>query len=174
MIRLLLLLCFGMFLMFMIAGQDRGQLRYGLMQAGNPPVAAEITSAQNVASAEPAPAVAPEVFVPAQTVAQGVAEPVADAAVEAAVAEAVTETVTETAEPQATDVSGPLVRYVAVNSANVRSGPAKDFDVLEKLARGEAVTVVSSDEDPEGWTLIRIEGDGLEGYVSTPLLADAP
>ncbi len=67
-----------------------------------------------------------------------------------------------------------VLRYFSVASANVREGPSKDFAVLERLPRGEAVSVVATSDAASGWTLIRIEGDGIEGYISTSLLADQP
>lgn len=172
MIRLTLALLATMFVTFVIAGADRGQLRYGLMTTGNPPVAAQTVSPESVVTASsPAaevPAPEPEsvevVYVPARTLIV-TPEPASEPAAQSATATPVTPTL---AEPEK------LVRFVAVNTANVREGPSKDFAVIEKLARGEAVSVVSATEGPEGWTLIRIEGDGLEGYVSNALLSDTP
>jgi uncharacterized protein YgiM (DUF1202 family) len=64
------------------------------------------------------------------------------------------------------------ILYVAAKSVNVRSGPGKDHEVVERLLRGEAVLVVAEGEGPEGWSLIRIEGDGVEGYVAARLLSE--
>lgn len=61
------------------------------------------------------------------------------------------------------------VLYVDAASVNVREGPGKDHPVIGRLARGEAVELVA--EEAEGWSLIRIEGDGLQGYVASQLLA---
>ena len=65
-----------------------------------------------------------------------------------------------------------LLRYVGANSVNVREGPGKSFAVLDTLKQGEALTVVSAEGGEAGWSLIRIEGDGIEGYVATRLLTD--
>lgn len=170
MIRLTLALLATMFVTFMIAGQDRGQVRYGLITA------APVTP-QNVVSAQAPPSEAvPEtdaetdlvqaVFVPTP--------PLVVAPAPGATPQAETSTALVAPEPSADTEPQALVRYISVSSANVRKGPAKDFAVIGKLARGEAVAVVSATEGPDGWTLIRIEGDGLGGYVSNALLSDAP
>jgi uncharacterized protein YgiM (DUF1202 family) len=64
------------------------------------------------------------------------------------------------------------VKVIGSKSANVRSGPGKDFNVVSKLSRGESVTLVSQTDGPDGWSLIRIEGDGVEGYIASRLLAE--
>jgi hypothetical protein len=43
---------------------------------------------------------------------------------------------------------------------------------MDRLRRGDEVLVVAEADDPEGWAMIRIEGDGLEGYVSAALLSE--
>jgi Bacterial SH3 domain len=58
--------------------------------------------------------------------------------------------------------------YVAGNSLNVRSGPSTDDTVVGKLTRGEATLVVWREGDD--WARIRIEGDGIEGYVAIRFL----
>jgi uncharacterized protein YgiM (DUF1202 family) len=63
-------------------------------------------------------------------------------------------------------------RVIHAKSANVRSGPGTTFDVVGKLNMGEAVTLVSQSDGAEGWSLIRIEGDGIEGYVANRLLTE--
>ena len=61
---------------------------------------------------------------------------------------------------------------VNTKSVNVRAGPGKDFSVVDRLVRGESVLVVVQGEGPDGWSLIRIEGDGVEGYVASRLLTE--
>lgn len=152
MIRLTLALLATMFVTFMIAGADRGQMRHGL--------GADTVTPQTITAPAPQDDSLAAVFVPSQ--------PVIAAPQTAGVAAEPAPDVIPLAAPEK------LVRFIAVNTANVREGPSKDFAVLEKLSRGEAVTILSASEDPEGWTLITIEGDGLEGYVSNALLADQP
>jgi len=66
----------------------------------------------------------------------------------------------------------PTLQYVVANTVNVRSGPSAETESLTKLGRGEAVLVLPS--DTPGWSMIRIEGDGLEGYIATRFLGDPP
>ena len=66
----------------------------------------------------------------------------------------------------------PLVQYVVGSSVNVRLGPSADTEALTRLPRGEAVLVLPS--DTPGWSMIRIEGDGVEGYIATRFLGDRP
>lgn len=57
---------------------------------------------------------------------------------------------------------------VTANRLNVRAGPTTAAPVLEQLTQGEQVLVLS---DPAAaWVRIRIEGDGIEGWVSRKLL----
>lgn len=60
-------------------------------------------------------------------------------------------------------------RILAVDTArlNVRSGPGLSAPVVDSLARGEEVLMVT---ERDGWVRIRIEGDGIEGWVSRRLL----
>jgi hypothetical protein len=161
--KLLTLLGLGMFLAMLIGGQDRGQLRQGLMVQPEPapavtaaafdpdkivPEADAVELATFVPVAPPAPAVAPE---PAPVV-EVVAEP-------AAAPEPVVET------PPALPVL-----YVSANSINMREGPSTGHAVIGRLTRNEAVSVVGDAGD--GWLLVRIEGDGAEGFVAARLLTD--
>jgi hypothetical protein len=73
---------------------------------------------------------------------------------------------------QAAVVAAPVEQYVTGSTVNVRAGPSANTESLARLDRGEAVLVLAS--DTPGWSMIRIEGDGLEGYVATRFLGDAP
>lgn len=60
------------------------------------------------------------------------------------------------------------IRYVTGKRVNVRQGPSTDTSILEQVLFAEAVQVLT---DPvEGWVLIRIEGDGVEGYIASRFL----
>ena len=136
-----------------IGGQDRGQLRFGLMEPPAAPVILPVAAA--IAPVQIAPVVAAAtiaVFAPSEPV---MATPVALETTPAAPAE-------ETAK----------ILLIAAKSANVRAGPGKDFAVVSRLTKGEAVLVVAEGEGVDGWSLIRIEGDGVEGYVASRLLAE--
>ena len=74
------------------------------------------------------------------------------------------------------EVSGsPLAGHiftVAASSANVRGGQSTGHPVVGRLARNEDVLVVA---DPgNGWVQVRIEGDGVNGWMAKRLLRPAP
>lgn len=150
MIRLILLLSAVLFLTLQVAGRDFGQKRPGLM------------AAQETGSAPPAPVPQPQ-----QTLAQPevyvasnlpVVQPLAKAAI---------------LQPAPTVIAVQddefEVRYVTAKSVNVREGPSTEFAVVDRLSKGDAARVIAEEEN--GWVLILIEGDGIEGYVSGRLLA---
>jgi hypothetical protein len=154
MIRLVLLLCAGMYFALVTLGEDRGQKRYGLMLAD-----------QQVAlpAAETADVVTDQaVFIPAQTV---MAAPAAEPAAAAPAPQTAAETLPEP------DVAGGLLFTVAANGANVREGPGTVFAVLGSLGQGEQVLVLAEETPIEGWSRVRLEGDGIEGYIATRLLS---
>lgn len=140
----------------LIGGQDRGQLRFGLMQAeANRAAATQAAELAATQAAQPAPSqlvtasFAPEKpLMAAPTLAQDTA-----------------------ALPENTPSEGRLF-YIASESVNVREGPGKDHAVIDRLPRGEAVLVLVEGEGADGWSLIRIEGDGIEGYVASRLLTE--
>lgn len=189
MLRLTFLLCSGLFLVMLLGGRDFGQLRPGLAQADAAakavPVTAAVPEVETVAIAVIAPVVLPEpkpVPAPVATAPTDLAV-VADVAVEpvAIEPENTVFTLSDFATP-APEAATPTVAeqsaegeiwYVAGNSLNVRSGPSTDDAVVGKLARGEATLVVWR-EGPD-WARIRIEGDGVEGYVAMRFLTpDVP
>lgn len=167
MIRLVFLLCGGLYVAALVLGADHGQKRYGLMLADAQPVVA-ITSAAAAGAVNAKPAV----FIPAQPVRQVVAAPAP-----VLTSEPVTglQTVGMDITPQAQslpkpEISGGLLYSVAATQANVRGGPGRSFAVVGNLNKGEQVLVVLEAQPIEGWSRIRIEGDGIEGYISTKLL----
>lgn len=68
-------------------------------------------------------------------------------------------------------VTGGQLWEVSTNRLNVRAGPSTSNGVVDKIARGEQVLVIS-DASAE-WVKIRIEGDGIEGWVAKRLLRPA-
>ena len=168
MIRLTLFLCAGIFVMLLVAGEDRGQRRVGLMATDTGPLAASprVEAAATGRPAQP-------LNLPEQPVMQApvAADPIAEA-VAAAVAATLTLPVApvEAIAAVAKTTAGKL-RWIDAKSVNVREGPSTEFPVLGTLARGEAVLVVL--EAGEGWSRVRIEGDGIEGFVASRLLTDA-
>lgn len=191
MFKLTAVLCAAMFGVLLIAGEDRGQLRPGLANAPvavAEPVGIEQMAAVVVASADAAPADIASVSTPV-TVTQ-----VTTPETEAAIAETVfslanfgddaqvAETAAvgaQTTSPQTTGSQTPgsqpagALAYVDAEQVNVREGPGTANAVLTRLSRGEAVTIVAT--DATGWARIRIEGDGIEGFISMDYLtATAP
>ncbi|MGH1330511.1 MAG: SH3 domain-containing protein [Paracoccaceae bacterium] len=64
----------------------------------------------------------------------------------------------------------PILRQVIARRVNVRSGPSTDYEVLDQVVRGE-ITMVISDPNAD-WVKIRIEGDGVEGYLAARFLTE--
>jgi len=72
---------------------------------------------------------------------------------------------------EAPSIAGGALFVIDTNRANVRSGPSTANPVVERLARGEEVLVIS--DGTSAWVRIRIEGDGVEGWISRSLLRPA-
>ncbi len=157
MMRLTLILCVGLFCAMKIGGQDNGQLRFGLMAQPDDvaPRVDAVAAVTKTVSIPVQPKAEVVVFTPSEPV---MATPVSFE--------------TTTAVEPAPAVDTGKVLFIGAKSVNVRTGPGKDFAVISRLARGEAVLVVAEGEGPEGWSLIRIEGDGIEGYVASRLLTE--
>lgn len=185
MLRLTFILCSGLFLVMLLGGRDFGQLRPGLAEAAAEakavPVAAAVPAVETAALAPDAAAVVPDLAMPV-AVATVVVAPVAANPVVVAVAPApvvepagtgVFTLATYADAPDATVTpeasADGEIWYVAGTSLNVRSGPSTDDAVVGKLKRGEAMLVVAREGDE--WARIRIEGDGIEGYVATRFLS---
>lgn len=62
------------------------------------------------------------------------------------------------------------VLFVTADRVNVREGPSTAEPVLGSVEFAEAVQVLTDPGQP--WVLIRIEGDGIEGYMSSKFLAE--
>jgi hypothetical protein len=185
MFKLTALLCAAMFAVFLIAGEDRGQLRPGLANA--PPVVADSTPAVAdepapvLVAAAPAEPVAPSADVaPVDT--PVTVEPVTTPETAAEIADTVFSLAnysddpaadqTATASSENLDGAADDIGYVDAEEVNVREGPGTENPVLTRLGRGEAVTIVATDAN--GWAKIRIEGDGIEGYMSMDYLSATP
>ena len=157
MIRLTVILGIGLFVTLLIAGQDHGQLRYGLMLAKQEAAAAAVVA--------PVQEVAAEAFVPVKPVMTATlvsAEPTAEVTASDPVV---------TPDVVADTSIADDIWYVAGKSANMRSGPGKEFDVIDTVPQGEAVMVVLDENGVEGWSHVRFEGDGVEGYIASRLLS---
>lgn len=116
-----------------------------------------------------------------------VREPVQDASIVEAVAEALEEepeiilpSLVNGADASVTpvDFSGTAsaedealsTRTVSGNRVNVRGGPGTDFQIVNRLVRGDEVEIL---EDPgNGWVMLRPVGGGTVGWMADFLLSD--
>jgi uncharacterized protein YgiM (DUF1202 family) len=170
MVRLTLLLCVSLFIAMLVAGSDSETKRFGLM-AQNQPARAVIMPMALPEPAQPETAAVAAVMPPDTAVILNAAF-MPDAPV--MVAPEPLDLAQPSGETQvkfATDTTGRVLRVTA-NGLNVRDGPGKDYAVVGRLRRGDEVLVVVEAETKGGWALIRIEGDGVEGYVASRLLAE--
>jgi len=97
-----------------------------------------------IAAADPAPAVTPVRFVPMPG-----------------------PTLKPAPEYRTAPAAAGRILAVGANRLNVRAGPGVSAPVLDQIERGEEVLVIA---ERDGWAQIRIEGDGIEGWVSRRLL----
>ena len=189
MLRLLILFGITFYGVMIVFGEDQGQLRAGLRDApmATGPAAAPVVVADS-AEAQPA---APLVAVPDQAqrilpmpqdnaatqpspmptaveLAQKALLQTASIPIEIeteTVTEAVTGTVTETDLPATA-----TLRWVAVESANVRAQPGRYGAIAGRVERNDVVQVLWMEDN--GWARIRMEGDGADGFVFGDLLTD--
>lgn len=187
MLRLLVLLGISFYAVLAVFGEDQGQLRMGLRDAETAP---------GVQSPPPAPVVlvaAPAETAPSETTPSDTAPADASTAVphqalrvlappsettlavltEDAAAEAVLQTASipaETVEEEPALAPNVSLRWVAVDSANVRARPGRNGAIAGRVERDEAVEVLWV--EPSGWVRIRVQGDGVDGFVFGNLLTD--
>jgi Bacterial SH3 domain len=190
MFKLTALLCAAMFAVFLIAGEDRGQLRPGLASAAlvtpvSPPeatasataeappvlVAAAATDESAAPSADVAPVDTP-VTMEQVTTPETAAEIASTVFSLADYGDQPASDQTASASSENVGDAAAAIGYVDADEVNVREGPGTGNAVLTRLGRGEAVTIVST--DASGWARVRIEGDGLEGFISTDYLSSTP
>ena len=63
-----------------------------------------------------------------------------------------------------------IIWYVTGSRVNVREGPSTDYGIMGKVIYGEAAEIIS---DPNSdWVKIRIEGDGVEGFIMKRFMTD--
>jgi hypothetical protein len=198
MFKMLVFLCAGLFAVLYVLGRDGVSVRDGL--AGKVPSLAEPFERETVAvprmvevevpqpkatprvarvtavvAQAPQPFAAPQ-ETPRSTVAQ-LAFPIVEGVDETGLTLALplVDPENPAPAPQALagtdEVTAPVVMYVSGSSVNVRSGPSAETEALTKLPRGEAVLVLPS--DTPGWSMIQIEGDGVEGFVASRFLTES-
>lgn len=135
------------------------------------PETAPVVVAADQPVAAPAPEVTPVAMITPVAVMTPVASP--EPTAEPAVAEAVAEVMAEV-EAEATPAPAPeperIIWYVTGSRVNVREGPSTNYTVLGKVLYGDAAEIIS---DPNAdWVKIRIEGDGVEGYIAKRFMTD--
>ena len=60
------------------------------------------------------------------------------------------------------------IRFVSSNRVNVRAGPSTQFEVVDQVLFADAVEIIG---EPTGeWVHIRIQGDGVDGYMASRFL----
>lgn len=172
MFRLLVMLFATMFLVLLIGGEDRGQKRLGLIADGTPSPVAGSTGAD----------IAREDLRPGPNTQAPAAARAADRAVDGATLASFVPVSTPQPDPAPAppfaaeivpalpqDQPPPLL-YVSSAAVNVRAGPSTGTAIIGRLTRHEAVSVVAPEQD--GWVRIRIEGDGVDGFIAARLLTD--
>lgn len=142
----------GLYGAAVLYGRDDGALRAGLV-ADSGEIAVP-TRADSVPQSLPA-----AVLRLADSPLEGPSHPVVIGAAQPVVAP-----VAEVAPPEAAGAW----RSVRVSSANVRGGPSTGYGVIGRVTLGEEVEVVDM---ANGWVHIRIQGDGVDGWVVERLLA---
>jgi uncharacterized protein YgiM (DUF1202 family) len=179
MLKLLTVLCAGIFLTLLIAGEDKGQVRLGLHAdvgkvEATPVRVVTTTPAADAEKRVPLRDAVAQNATPTAAAPSGEAvftlsgfDPQADvpmlqpAPVQAAVQAAPSEL-----EPAALPVM-----WVRATSANVRRAPTTSSAVVGNLRWGDAVSIIET--GPDGWMRVRLEGDGVDGYMAARLLTDS-
>jgi hypothetical protein len=172
MFRYMLFFGGAFYLVLLIGGEDRGQERMGLRGAY------DIALAPTPAPTAPAPAAGPETLTQATAAVAPMPAPAPDTlrilpAPDQPVIQPASLT-DPTPEPGFNDFNNPTVtlRYITADAANVRDAGSRSAAVIGRLERGEIVQVIAEQGD---WVHIRIEGDGIDGYVHRRLIsAEAP
>ncbi|WP_162140845.1 SH3 domain-containing protein [Pseudorhodobacter ferrugineus] len=160
-----------MFLTLLIGGEDKGQVRQGLIGVSAEPAKRHVVSAAVAPKPAPKPKATLANFTPVTVQAPLPAMKSGTSVIAGSfviVGQAKVETVA--AVVNEADADALPVMYVSSNSVNVRGGPSTDYEVVGRLVRAEAVTVMEPAQD--GWVRIAIEGDGLEGFIAARLLSD--
>lgn len=156
MFRYLLFFALGLYLTLLIGGEDRGQQRAGLRGDYAIDLAQPLPTKPT-----PTLAAAPAVEAPADTLR---ILPAAQVATPAPAPE-------PEPEPALASINLPSItlRTITAEAANVRDAASRTGTVIGRVERGEIVQMVEQTGD---WVHIRIEGDGIDGYVHRRLISD--
>jgi len=60
------------------------------------------------------------------------------------------------------------IRFVSSKRVNVRAGPSTQFEVVDQVLFADAVEIIGNTTDE--WVHIRIQGDGVDGYMASRFL----
>lgn len=179
MFRLTAVLLAGLYLTLQVGGEDRGQKRFGLIEAEQEAalLRQQIATSQSANTELDSPQTQQDQDAAVVTVAfassapsrpaQPLTTPEPLVQPESAVV-AVNDAPAAIIDAVLAEDSAREVMYVSGRSVNVRSGPSTQDEIVGRLTRGEAVTVVSFEDN--GWARVRIEGDGIDGFMSMDFL----
>jgi hypothetical protein len=164
MLRYLVFFSIGLYLTLLIGGQDNGQMRAGLRGAYAINLAPPVTVAQPSPTQDSAPATLASA-VPADTIR------VLPAADQPSAQPASLTSAPLPAEPAVATLNTPtvLLRTITAEAANVRAEASRNGAVIGRVERGEIVQMVEAVGD---WVHIRIEGDGIDGFVHRRLISE--
>lgn len=157
MFKYLILFSISFYLVLLIGGEDRGQQRMGLAGAY---------------AVEAPPLVPPEDPVALSETTRPAAMPADTIRILPAPEPATVQPASLTETP-ANPMNNPTVtlRTITAEAANVRDGASRNAAVIGRLDRGEIVQWLGQSGD---WVHIRIEGDGIDGYVHRRLVSTDP
>lgn len=169
MFKWLILLGVGLYGAFLIGGEDRGQLRAGLREQPAPTAPVVAALAERAPEVAPPPVAEPPPEAVVQILPQ---QPIRILPPPEPVAQEIPMEVSLAMPAEEAEATPPntQLRWVSVDRANVRNGPSRNASVAGRVEGGEAVLVLWVEES--GWARIRVEGDGVDGFVHTSLLTD--
>lgn len=153
----------GIYLVLLIGGEDRGQERAGLRGAYAIDVAQPIPTEPPPSATFIAEAPAPATTLLADTIR---ILPMA----EVTPMPAVLEQASAPAEPSVAALDTLDLRSITAEAANIRDAASRSGAVIGRLQRGEVVQMVERVGD---WVHVRIEGDGVEGFVHRSLISES-
>jgi hypothetical protein len=162
--KLLLALTAFLYAAFVFLGEDRGQIRNGLVPVATVEPAQDVPDAARpvliIAAESPAP---PTPRQPIRVLPRPDTVPLPVVARREAAAP----------EPMPERAAEPMnLRWITANTANVRANASRNSALTGKAGRGQEVLVLW--QEPNGWVRIRVEGDGLDGFVHQSLLSESP
>lgn len=159
MFKWLILLCGFLYCALLLGGTDHGQLRAGLRDIDQP------VKRETVQVAAPAPVAQVDDTIIATNLVPMLPEQPIRVLPRTAMPEPIPVAAQPTEQPENTDL-----RWVNVDRANVRAAAHKGANVTGSIDRGESVLVLWT--EPNGWARVRIEGDGVDGFIHQSLLTE--